>query len=56
MRVEQLKINRYKNCPAFNKKCKNCGKKGYFQKMCKNKDKRSVKVIDVSSDNECDID
>lgn len=27
--------HRYKNCPAYNKECKKCGKKGHFIKMCK---------------------
>lgn len=46
--------HRFKNCPAFRRECKQCGKTGHFAKMCKNK--RSIKVVDVSSENKCNDD
>lgn len=33
-------------CPAFNKVCMNCNKKGHFKQMCKLVSKRNVHVVD----------
>lgn len=46
--------HRYKNCPAFDKECRQCGKKGHFAVKCKNAEKLSVKAVEVSDEQEDD--